>query len=151
MAMNVNNSSNSPADTFGSLSFKAGYINGPTWGSSYSDFFNLTENNIALGSTLDVDPDFDVLNFPVYFEAIYTINDFTEDYLYTVNNLSLNVNANLSEHIHDINNTVTTENYLLVSEEALPALPVVVPVPAAVWLFVSGLIGIAGIARRKPA
>jgi len=146
MAMDVSYSA-SPTDTFGSLSFKAGYMNGPTWGNSYSDFFDLTENSIAHGSTLELD--FDILNYPVFFEAIYTISDFTNDDLYTVNNLSLNVNANLSEQI--INSIVTTNNDVLISEYELPALPVVVPVPAAVWLFVSGLIGIAGIARRKPA
>jgi hypothetical protein len=43
--------------------------------------------------------------------------------------------------------TITSDS----TGETIPVNPVVVPIPSAVWLFGSGLLGLVGISRRKKA
>jgi len=51
----------------------------------------------------------------------------------------------------DLYSATTDESGVFMGHYLVQASPVPVPVPAAVWLFGSGLIGLAGIARRKQA
>lgn len=81
------------------------------------------------------------LNFGAEFGVLGAPEDF--------NSNLLSVTANRSVTTGNGGNAVTTD-YILFAEWQATELPIAaVPVPAAAWLFGSGLLGLAGIARRK--
>lgn len=100
----------------------------------------------------------DYYNFDdtISFDAIFEV--YGSDLSYAITSLELGASTYAAEYGAEYNietDVVTTETgRLLVGSEELPALPepvAEVPVPAAVWLFGTGLIALAGLARRKAA
>jgi len=138
-----------PGSMFGSLTIN--YTDGiDQWTKSHQQDFVFGPNNTM---TLNFS---DYYNFDdtISFDAIFAVDG--TDLSYEITNLQLNASTYASEYGAEYNidtDVVTTETgRLLVGSEELPALPepvAVVPVPAALWLFGSGLIALAGFARRK--
>lgn len=100
----------------------------------------------------------DYYNFDdtISFDAIFEV--YGSDLSYAITNLRLGASTFAAEYGAEYNietDVVTTETgRFLVGSEELPALPepvAEVPVPAAVWLFGTGLIALAGLVRRKAA
>ncbi len=79
------------------------------------------------------------------FGALFGVNGAPEDF----DSVGLNILASRSVTTGKGGNAVTT-NYVLAAHWDAATLTAV-PVPAAVWLFGSGLLGLAGVARRKAA
>ena len=135
---------------FGSLTIN--YTDGiDSWSTNYQQEFIYSPNNTM---TLDFS---DYYNFDdaISFSAIFEVGG--TNLSYAITNLQLSANTYASEYGSEYNVeyaapvTAETTRFLVDSQE-LPALPepiTAVPVPAALWLFGSGLIGLAGFARRK--
>jgi hypothetical protein len=125
----------------GALSFFVSNTPGD-WAFTFRMDFDARSNNIELSNSLNLD-----LGDTVYFMAQYEIFG-TEGDLFDINALSLGVSA--SQHDSGSGIYDETSEIKLYHSSVIPALAPV-PVPAAVWLFTSGLLGLIGIARRKIA
>ena len=129
---------------FVSLTWDAGVITG---GTAFVNGFDIyTSATLDLFTTGDTSIDFmnpapgtDDITYLALYGIFYNLSpvDYTFD-----NRTHLNTNA-FGGPSFDINMDV---NSLLIN-----GLPATVPVPAAAWLFGSGLIGLLGVARRKKA
>lgn len=125
-----------------------------TWVTSRQLEFTFDINNTM---SIYFDNNYDIGN-AISFNAIFEIMG--TNLSYSIDNLNLYASTYGSEYSSNYNIvvadpvTVETQRYLVDSAE-LPALPEPtmspVPVPAAAWLFGSGLIALAGFARRKKA
>jgi len=130
----------------GLLSFKAGNALGQ-WAYDFKKSFNGSSGNISLSNgylnnSLD-------MNLPIYYEASYSLLGDTGIKI-TSSDLSLSLYETLygpyNEALID-SLTKTTKNTLYTSD--IPALPVTTPIPAAAWLFGSGLVGLVGLRKKK--
>ena len=122
----------------GTLSFFISSTPGD-WTFAFHSNFDATSNNISLSNNQYLD-----LSQPVYFMAQYDIFG-TEGDVFDINNLYLNISGYQDSYGSSMYETSELELY---NTSVIPALAPV-PVPAAAWLFGSGLIGLVGVARRK--
>jgi len=123
----------------GTLSFFISNTPGD-WTFAFHKTFDTRYDNIGLVNSLNLD-----LNDPVYFMAQYDIFG-TETDLFDISRISLGVSASQYSNGTGIWNEESEIEMYGIS--VIPALEPV-PVPAAAWLFGSGLIGLVGVARRK--
>ncbi|MDA3868505.1 MAG: VPLPA-CTERM sorting domain-containing protein [Gammaproteobacteria bacterium] len=126
-------------------------------GNGYETFYFTGDNTLAItAGSFSFDQSMDsALNASIAFNdgvmvdfnfgALFGINGAPEEF----DSAGLYVLADRSVTIGNGNNKVTTDYLLAAHWEA--ATLTAVPVPAAVWLFGSGLLGLAGVARRKAA
>ena len=125
----------------GTLSFFISTTPGD-WTFAFHKTFDTRYDNIGLVNSLNLD-----LNDTVYFMAQYDIFG-TETDLFDISRISLGVSASQYSSGTGIwNEESEIEQY---ATSVIPALEPV-PVPAAVWLFGSGLVALVGFARRKKA
>lgn len=122
---------------FGTLTFQFGSAPGD-WTFAFQRNFDSSTASISLG-----DYRYFNMSAPVYFLATYDIAGASVPF--TLDSLNLNVNTYVDQY--STTNLGTTSTLVFHSE--IPALPAAVPVPAAVWLLGSGLIGLAAVARRR--
>lgn len=85
--------------------------------------------------------------FDLNFGALFGVNGAPEEF----DSFGLNVLADRSVTTGNGKNAVTTDYSLVAHWDAATLELAAVPVPAAAWLFGSGLLGLAGVARRKSA
>lgn len=127
----------------GQLSFFVSNTPGD-WTFAFHTDFDARSNNISLANSLNLD-----LSDTVYFRAQYDIFGTDGDF-FDINGLSLSVSASQSSSGSGID--YEESEIELYQTSVIPALEVTeVPIPAAFWLFGSGLIALAGFARRKAA
>ncbi len=126
----------------GSLSFLIGN-SASNWTYSFQTSFDSVIDNMYFSDNQYLD-----FSAPIYFQAIYDIAG-TNGVNFQLTGLDLDVYA--SQSTTSSYNHVSTVSSELISHTEIAALPAPVPVPAAAWLFGSGLIGLIGMARRKKA
>ncbi len=99
------------------------------------------ETNISTGSTASITFN-DGLLFDFKYSALFGVNGAAEDF-----------NSSLTSITADraVNGPASNDVSLFATWREAELLITPVPVPAAAWLFGSGLIGLAGFARRKSA
>ena len=144
MGMGVDIPSN-PGGIDGMLTFEFG-SDPDAWAFSYSTEFAGLTDSIFLGDDEYLD-----LTSLIYFNAIYSVTGVSST-SFNLDSISLGVNANSGSDFTFNHTSVTEETRILLSHTEIPALQSSpVPVPAAVWLFGSGLLSLVGMARRKKA
>lgn len=138
---------NNPGGIDGSLTFEFG-SNPEAWAFSYTTEFSGLADSIFLSNSEFMD-----LTTPIYFNATYSVTG-VNGTPFNVDSISLSVNAHSGDDFaFNFTDEVTEEtNRILLAHADIPPLqPSPVPIPAATWLFGSGLLGLIGVARRKTA
>lgn len=134
-----------PGGIDGMLTFEFG-SDPEAWAFSYTTEFAGLSDSIFLS-----DGEYLNLSDQIYFNAIYSITG-SDGTPFNVSNIWLDVDVNSgSDFAFNVSEPVIEESSLLLSHTEIPALtpPTVVPVPAAIWLMLSGLLGFTAVARRK--
>lgn len=129
-----------PSDVSGMLTFEFG-TNPDEWAFSYQTQFDSIVDSMSLFDSHS-------LNFTndIYFTATYDIFGSTST-LFDINNIGLEVNTYVDSD--SSSNFSTSETRTVLGSFVIPAEIAPVPVPAAVWLMLSGLLGLTAVARRR--
>jgi len=125
----------------GTLSFFVSNTPGD-WSFAFHKTFDTRYDTIGLANSLSLD-----LSDTIYFMAVYDLFGIGTDQ-FDINRISLGLSAGQSDWGHgEYDGESVIQQY---ATSVIPALEPV-PVPAAVWLFGSGLLALVGFARRKKA
>jgi len=127
------------------------------WGNSTSGFqfdqLSITGNYNLLGNVhfdLGAGVDVSVFDFTESVDSVFSLTDFFLNESGDVLDLGMFVDSNIQISSQFLDDTYLLDIALDENGEAVSSVRVV-PVPAAVWLFGSGLIGLFGVARRRKA
>jgi hypothetical protein len=120
--------------------------------------FDITSGNTLIGGTatsatsagLEYDFSIGGTNYFMLMSDAISIPGGTTNYFWCLETINCSAGSDLSEQIgHTIPGSSVVDQLEQYTSEDVIVFATVVPVPAAVWLFASGLLGLAGIARRK--
>lgn len=134
-----------PNSASGILTFKLSNTPGD-WTYVFQTPFDTSSDSVTLSNSLSNWNNLLDFNNPAFFEASYSING-DPGINFGINNLSLNIYGAVAS-ADVVTNTSNTTRGAAVAHYDIPALPTLVPLPAAAWLFGASLCFI-GLGRRK--